>query len=267
MNRKIPVLAILAVVAATAPLAACGDDDEPAVDPAAPTAEEDLTAIEQLLLDYGAAEGSETCELYSAKLIQRAGGPKGCERKEADAAQVAVTVDEVTVEGDTADAIVTIVAKDKQYVYPVVREGGPTDSYDGWRLAQVSVEEVSAEAEEPAEDEDRAQDEAALDDDAQIENLMSDYGAAGKDGCDFLAADLISKTHGSLEVCRRTFSRDEIEYEYTVEEVSVEGDTATVVTTSTVRGESIPGKETWELAREGEPGDPYVGWKISAFPR
>ena len=147
MGRGGARLIAISVIAALT-LAACGDDES-----GSDSAAEDEAAIEQLFLDYAAVEGSDACDLFSEKVIAGLGGRKACERDQAGAESVTIKVDEIEVDGDTAQALVTLFPEDKQYRFPVVREGEASDSYDGWRVDELDVEEVTAEAGEDGADE------------------------------------------------------------------------------------------------------------------
>jgi hypothetical protein len=147
MGRGGARLIAISVIAALT-LAACGDDES-----GSDSAAEDEAAIEQLFLDYAAVEGSDACDLFSEKVIAGLGGRKACERDQAGAESVTIKVDEIEVDGDTAQALVTLFPEDKQYRFPVVREGEASDSYDGWRVDELDVEEVTAEAGEDGAEE------------------------------------------------------------------------------------------------------------------
>lgn len=123
-------------------LVGCGGDDESDSN----AASQDEAALESLLLDYAALVGRDACALWSDELLAREGGLKGCERKIGDEVVSTIKVEEVEVEGDTAEVLITLLPDDEQFIFPAVREGEPTDSYDGWRLAEVDVEEVAGAA-------------------------------------------------------------------------------------------------------------------------
>jgi hypothetical protein len=131
------LLATLLFVALT--LVGCGGDDETDSD----AASQDEAALESLLLDYAALVGRDACALWSEELLAREGGLKGCEREIGDGGVTTIRVEEVGVEGDTAEVLITVLPDDEQFRFPAVREGEPTDSYDGWRLAEFEVEEVA----------------------------------------------------------------------------------------------------------------------------
>ena len=131
----VPLLAVVV-------LAGCGGDDEGDSDSTA----QDEAALESLVLDYAALVDEEACALWSEELLAREGGVKGCLRRIGGEVSTTIKVDDITVDGDTAEVLLTVLPGDEQYIYPAVRDGEPTDSYDGWRLAEVDVEEVTAES-------------------------------------------------------------------------------------------------------------------------
>ena len=130
-------ISLLAVVA----LAGCGGDDEGDSDSAA----QDEAAVEGRLLEYAAGVDEEACARWSEELLAREGGLKGCLRKIEREVSTTIKIDDVTVDGDTAEVLLTVLPDDVQFIYPVVREGEPTDSFDGWRIAEVDLEEVTGE--------------------------------------------------------------------------------------------------------------------------
>lgn len=148
MVRMMKVLLVLALAAALA-LAACGGDDDGDSDDTAA----DEAAVENLLLDYAALVDEDACALWSEELLAREGGLKGCLSEIGDEIVTTIKVDEVEIDGDNADVLLTVFPEDKQLRYPAVREGDSADSYDGWRLAEFNGEEVTAEAPETTADE------------------------------------------------------------------------------------------------------------------
>lgn len=128
----------------------CGGDEG---DDSGDTAQ-DEAALEELVLNYAASDTPrEACALYSEDLLATPDG--NCERIEYEA--ITVTVDEITVDGDTAEILVTVVPDGDQFRYPAVREGSPTDAYDGWLIDEVAYDATLVQADEEAEEEDDAE--------------------------------------------------------------------------------------------------------------
>jgi hypothetical protein len=75
-------------------------------DPA--VAEEQITEV---VIAYGASEGAEGCEFLSAQALVGLGGAEGCSREFQDIPSAELTVDAVTVTGDTAEVEATNVAE------------------------------------------------------------------------------------------------------------------------------------------------------------
>lgn len=149
IGRALPLL-----LASALALAACGGDTETTTVGAdaegEATLEADTAAIEKLIVEYGAATGAEGCDFYSRDFLAReAGGLKSC-RRDTDQDAVTFTVNDVSVDGNTASVTVEVVGGGGQpLVYPLIREGEPSDVYDGWKLSDgskrsSSVEETSA---------------------------------------------------------------------------------------------------------------------------
>lgn len=124
---------MLALGAALA-LAACGGGDETTtVEAGAPTAEEDTEAIETLAVEYGLTDdAAEGCKLFSLEYLAELGGSKGCMSEKWFVEQI--QVEEVSLDGDTATVIV-VLEDGRRGSLPVVREGEPSDAYDGWKIA------------------------------------------------------------------------------------------------------------------------------------
>lgn len=110
----------LAVLLATATVAACGDDD----------AEADMDAVEQLALDYGASEGAEACQFMSASALDQLGGESGCTREFEDVPAAEFEIREVSVDGDEATASVENVESKNVIELSFVKED------DVWKISQ-----------------------------------------------------------------------------------------------------------------------------------
>ncbi|MGZ5308348.1 MAG: hypothetical protein ACXWES_04945 [Solirubrobacterales bacterium] len=145
IGRALPLL-----LASALALAACGGDTETTTVGAdaegEATLEADTAAIEKLIVEYGASTGAEGCDFYSRDFLAReAGGLKSC-RRDTDQDAVTFTVNDVSVDGNTASVTVEVVGGGGQpLVYPLIREGEPSDVYDGWKLSDGSKRSSSVE--------------------------------------------------------------------------------------------------------------------------
>jgi hypothetical protein len=156
--------ALALVLAGALALAACGGDGETKTVTAGaddgPSLEEDTAAIEQLMVEWGASVGKESCDFYSADFLAEFGGLGGCRNDAADIEAATFRVEDVTVDGDTGSA--TVVRADPRgrpapITYPLRRDGEPSDIYNGWKLdgsftRGTSIEESS---EPPPADDDQ----------------------------------------------------------------------------------------------------------------
>ena len=132
-----PALALVALAAG-----GCGGDDGDEADSTA----EDQAAVKELLLDYAALVDEEACALWSEELLARRGGVQGCLKVIGDEGVTSIEVLDTEVEGDSGRVLVSVRPEDTRFVFPVVREGDSTDSYDGWRIASVDVERVEVDS-------------------------------------------------------------------------------------------------------------------------
>jgi hypothetical protein len=132
--RKMPRLALALSLALALALAACGGGGEATtVEAGAPTEAGDTAALKKLITDYGLIDDPvEGCKLYSLQYLATLGGVKGCQ--EQDWAVKQLTIDDVKLDGDTATVVFTRENGQQQSI-PIVREGEPSDAYDGWKIA------------------------------------------------------------------------------------------------------------------------------------
>jgi hypothetical protein len=127
--RPIDTLAVAFALAVGA-LVGCGGDDSGSDDATA----QDRAALKALMLNEAATDTSEEeCGLLSSRLLATLGGREACVRDRTASPQT-ITVDRVDVNGDSANILFTRIPEDQQFSMAAVREGGPTDSYDGWRI-------------------------------------------------------------------------------------------------------------------------------------
>jgi len=96
------VLAACATAAALA-LGACGGGDEEAATTESDT-ESDEAAVEQVVADFGAAEGSDACDFTSQAYLDSLGGTAGCDKEFAEAVAVDYAISDVQVDGEQATA-------------------------------------------------------------------------------------------------------------------------------------------------------------------
>ncbi len=124
-----PRVALILSFAAALALAACGGGDESS----GPTQAEDTEAIENLVSDYGLIDDPEEgCKLFSLDYLAELGGSKGCMTQKFFVEEI--QVGDVNLDGDTAT--VSITREDgRETTIPVVREGEPSDAYDGWKVS------------------------------------------------------------------------------------------------------------------------------------
>jgi len=154
---------LIATLVATALMGGCGEDAETTTvtagaqeaEASAPSAEEDTAAIEQLMVEYGAAIGADTCDYYSADFIAEIGSLERCQRNNADTVGVDYAVDDVSIDGDSASATVST-GGGKPQIYPLAREGESTEPYAGWTIDGYRKAAPGVEAETDAPDESAA---------------------------------------------------------------------------------------------------------------
>ena len=134
MVDTMPRVALVLSLAAALALAACGGgDDTTTVESGAPTEAGDTEAIESLIGDYGLTDnGVDGCQLYSLEYLEELGGQKDCISEKWFPEEL--RVEQVSLDGDTA-TVSTVRADGRQTTIPVVREGEPSDAYDGWKIA------------------------------------------------------------------------------------------------------------------------------------
>ena len=103
------------------------------IESGAPTEAGDTEAIENLVSDYGLIDDPEEgCKLFSLDYLAELGGSKGCMSQKFFVEEL--QVGDVSLDGDSAT--VSIVREDgRQTSIPVVREGEPSDAYDGWKIS------------------------------------------------------------------------------------------------------------------------------------
>jgi len=64
----------------------------------------DEAAVEQVVADFGLAEGSAACDFVSQEYLATIGGESGCDKEFAEAVGVKYEISNVQVTGDTATA-------------------------------------------------------------------------------------------------------------------------------------------------------------------
>jgi len=114
------VLAACATAAALA-LGACGGGDEEAATTEAET-ESPEAAVEQVVADFGAAEGSAACDFVSQEYLDSLGSESGCNKEFAEAVGVKYEISNVQVNGDKATA--QAATDDQDVAFDLVREDG-----------------------------------------------------------------------------------------------------------------------------------------------
>ena len=117
MSQKRTWLAMLSVGAALA-LGACGGGDEETDEP--PPEE----AVEQAITDYGAAEGSATCDYVSEEAIESVGGIEECEKAFEESTPTEYDIQEVQVDGDQATATAKRESTGETDEFKLVNEDG-----------------------------------------------------------------------------------------------------------------------------------------------
>ena len=266
--RRPTILASLLVLALS--LGACGggdDDDQSTAE--GPTKQQDVAAIEEALVTYGATEGGEVCDYYAESQLAAAGGLGECVQANQDTSSALFTVESVVVKGDEATAVVTVKGQeDEVSTYGLTREGGdwkisdfPSD--DG--LGGGGSDEAEPEPEPEVEETSLPDPEASAR--ADVEELLADFGEAeGSEVCTFFSDELIEE-RGGLKSCQQYFQgkpalRSEIvKLSVTVpiyKEDVVPG--ASAVIKSGVSGQNL----SLQLNVGGSVSDAYGGWIITS---
>jgi hypothetical protein len=243
-------------------LVACGADDDGGDDKSAqgPGKQEDIGAIEQLMLAYGAAEGGDVCSYYAENQIEATGGAAGCKSSNADTASALFKVENVAVNGDRATAVVSVEGQeDELSTYELSREAG------GWKISGFPSDDGpgggGSDEEEPAPVDSGGSDRA------EVEQLLTDFGqASGDEVCGFFSEDLIQE-RGGLQACQQFFAdKPPLDSEIVDLSLFIPGPhqdalpSATAVIRSGVSGNNLK----IGLTNSNIPDDPYGGWEISS---
>jgi hypothetical protein len=218
------------LAAAALALGACGGDDEEATTEAtAPAPEEE---VEQVVADFGQAEGADACDYVSQSYLDQLGGVSGCDKEFAEAVAVDYAISDVQVDGTTATA--TAETDDQTVAFELVDEEGE------WKISSAGPPDDGATTEA-----DTSSDEAA------VEQVVADFGLAeGSTACDYVSQEYLS-TVGGQSGCDKEFA-EAVGVKYDISNVQVNGDTATA------QAETDDQTIAFELVREGS------DWKISS---
>jgi hypothetical protein len=261
--RRPTILAVLLALALS--LGACGggddDGDEKSAEPAGPSKQEDIGAIEQVMLAYGATAGGDVCDYQAPNLIAIDGSLAECRRVNEDARAVVLQVENVAVSGDEATAVVKY-------------EDGEVGAYglrriDGeWKISDFpgNEDEVAAEEaeegtpppvieseEEPPEELPPATPRVIVDD------LLKDFAQAeGSAACDFFSTGFI-ESQGGRGRCKQLFSDLTFGFQ-TVGLSFTNGQTRAI---ALLRSEN--GRASVEAKVTEPPESLYGGWRITKF--
>jgi len=224
------VLAACATAAALA-LGACGGGDEEAATTEAET-ESPEAAVEQVVADFGAAEGSAACDFVSQEYLDSLGGESGCDKEFAEAVAVDYAISDVEVTLDTATA--QAATEDQEVAFELV-------SVDGeWQISSAGPPDEGTTTEADTES-----------DEAAVEQVVADFGLAeGSSACDFVSQEYLA-TIGGQSGCDKEFA-EAVGVKYEISNVQVTGDTATA------QAATEDQKVAFELVRTGDE------WKISS---
>jgi len=259
--RRLTILATLLALALS--LVACGggDDDgeEKSAAPQGPSKQEDIGAIEQVLLAYGAAEGTDVCSYYAESQIEAVGGVAGCESSNADTASALFKVENVAVNGDKATAIVSVEGQEGELsTYELSREAGewkissfPSDDDPG-----TTTEEEPAPEPEPVEEPEPLPPATPR---VIVDDLLKDFGQAeGTAICDFFSTSFIASLGGRAG-CEDTFG----DLSFGFQPVGLSFTNGQTRAIALLRNEE--GRGSVE-AKVTEPIDSlYGGWRITKF--
>ena len=202
------VLAACATAAALA-LGACGGGDEEAATTESDT-ESDEAAVEQVVADFGAAEGSDACDFTSQAYLDSLGGTAGCDKEFAEAVAVDYAISDVQVDGETATA--TADTDDQTVAFELVLVDGE------WKISSTGPPDEGTTTES-----DTGSDEAA------VEQVVADFGLAeGDTACDYVSQEYLDGTGGESG-CDKEFA-EAVGVKYEISNVQVNGDKATAQT-------------------------------------
>jgi hypothetical protein len=258
-------------------LAACGGDDDGGDEPSAATSEEateqlvdegpteaeDVAAIEQVLLAYGAAEGSEACDYYSAEKIEGGwGGIEACRRDTAGLQGVVFKVSEIEVDGDLATAVVSNANGSDPDPYELVREDGE------WLINGIGAEELSSppsSAEQPGlssapardDPEPAPQPSREQANEAHVKRLFGDYATVrGRTVCGLFSERFVDREIGGISKCLRAFA-DKKPGVVTLQALDFTGPNRGLVIAK-LNGDVV----NFGVTRTGSPDLPYGRWEI-----
>lgn len=217
------------MAAAALALGACGGDDEETTEATAPAPEEE---VEQVVADFGSAQGSDACDFVSQSYLDSLGGVSGCDKEFAEAVAVDYEISDVQVDGTSATA--TAETDDQTVAFELVQEDGE------WRISSAGPPDDGT-----ATEADTGSDEAA------VEQVVADFGLAeGSTACDYVSQEYLSSV-GGQSGCDKEFA-EAVGVKYDISNVQVNGDTATA------QAETDDQKIAFELVREDGV------WKISS---
>jgi hypothetical protein len=225
-----------------------------------PSRAEDSAAVEQVLLAYGAAKGAKSCDYLAANEITHLGGLASCRRKNADLSATIFRVENVAVNRDTANAVITAKGR-KSYYYELVREGRPGGIGGGWKISSFPGDGLGSGSQTTHAPAPVTPTEGAR---AQIRELLTAFGKTrGSAYCNFFSKRLIEK-RGGLAACRRYFA-DKPALDSKIISVSVRlpvGKQDVLPSAGAVIKSGVSGKNLYLGFRQGGPIDRYGGWVI-----
>jgi len=197
------VLATCAAAAALA-LGACGGGDEEGATTESET-ESQEAAVEQVVSDFGSAEGTDACDFVSQAYLDSLGGVSGCDKEFAEAVAVDYEVSDVQVDGETATA--QAATDDQDVAFELVLVDGE------WQISSAGPPDEGGTS-------DTGSDEAA------VEQVVANFGLAeGSTACDFVSQEYLDSL-GSESGCNKEFA-EAVGVKYEISNVQVNGDKAT----------------------------------------
>ena len=228
------VLAACATAAALA-LGACGGADEEAATTEAET-ESQEAAVEQVVDDFGQAEGEAACDFVSQEFLDTVGGESGCDEEFAEGVAVDYTISDVQVDGETATAQAS--TGDQDVAFELVLVDGE------WQISSVGAPDQGTTTESET---DTGSDEAA------VEQVVTDFGLAeGDTACDYVSQEYLQGLGGESG-CDKEFA-EAVGVKYEISNVQVDGDEATATADTddqTVAFELVREDGVWKISSAG----------------
>ena len=241
-------------------LVACGggdDGDDEKAAPKGPTKQQDVAAIEQVLLAYGAADGSEVCSYYAESQIDATGGVAECESVNEDASAALFTVENVAVNGGEATAVVTVEGQEGEVsAYELSREGRE------WKISDFPSDDgpQTQSEPEPVIEEEAPEPLPPATPKVIITDLLTDFGkASGAPICDFFSVSFVEGQQGGRAGCENYFG-DKPATNYKPVVVAVGSKTSARAILRNSSGRAYAQVDVTE-----PPDSLYGGWRVTEF--